>query len=154
MDTAIQAMDMQKISANAPDGKYYSKREVKKISIIIPAYNEEKSIRFLLDKIAEVKLINQIEKEIIIVNDFSTDLTDMVVKDYMSENTEISIVYITHPINKGKGAAIHTGIRLATGEYLLVQDADLEYDPQDYNTLLKPILNGFADVVYGSRFMG
>jgi glycosyltransferase involved in cell wall biosynthesis len=154
MDTAIHPMGTQKISANTPDRKHYSKREVKKISIIIPAYNEEKSIGFLLDRIAEVKLINQIEKEIIIVNDCSTDQTDMVVKDYMAENIETSLVYFNHLKNRGKGAAIHTGIKYATGDYLLIQDADLEYDPQEYNTLLKPIINGFADVVYGSRFMG
>jgi glycosyltransferase involved in cell wall biosynthesis len=130
---------------------------IKKLSIIIPAYNEEKTIALILDRINEVKLIRNIEKEVIIVNDCSSDNTENVIQNYISNSTNLSInyfKYIRHDVNQGKGAAIHTGIAQATGEYLLVQDADLEYDPGEYNTLLKPIVLGSADVVYGSRFMG
>ncbi|OQP65562.1 glycosyl transferase [Niastella vici] len=128
-----------------------------RLSIIIPAYNEEKTIALILDRINEVKLIRNIEKEVIIVNDCSTDKTEPVIQNYIANREDLSInyfKYIKHDINQGKGAAIHTGIAQATGEYLLVQDADLEYDPGEYNTLLKPIVLGSADVVYGSRFMG
>lgn len=125
-----------------------------KLSIIIPAYNEENTISIILDKVKQVTLIKGIEKEVIIVNDCSKDATADVVQTYMANNPELNIEYVFHEKNQGKGAAIHTGILHATGEYLLVQDADLEYDPEEYNTLLKPIVNGFADVVYGSRFMG
>jgi glycosyltransferase involved in cell wall biosynthesis len=130
---------------------------IKKLSIIIPAYNEENTIATILDRINEVKLISNIEKEVIIVNDCSKDRTENVIQEYFSNNTNLTITYlkyIRHEVNQGKGAAIHTGIAQATGEYLLVQDADLEYDPGEYNTLLKPIINAHADVVYGSRFMG
>jgi len=127
---------------------------IKKLSIIIPAYNEEATIQKILDKVKEVRLINDIEKEIIIVNDCSKDNTEKTVRDYISLNPSLNIQYFRHEVNKGKGAALHTGISKATGEYLIVQDADLEYDPQEYNILLKPVTDGFADVVYGSRFMG
>src|SRR5581483_5625379 len=130
---------------------------IKRLSIVIPAYNEEDTIATVLDKINEVILIGHIEKEVIIVNDCSTDRTEEVVQDYMATRSQFNIhyiKYIKHVVNQGKGAAIHTGIAQATGEFLLVQDADLEYDPGEYNTLLKPIINGHADVVYGSRFMG
>lgn len=127
---------------------------IKKLSIIIPAYNEEKTIELILDKIKEVNLMRNIEKELIVVNDCSKDSTEEVVREYMASNPALNIKYFKHDVNQGKGAAIHTGIAHATGEYLIVQDADLEYDPDEYNTLLKPIINGFADVVYGSRFMG
>ncbi len=130
------------------------KNIVTKLSIIIPAYNEAKTIHFILDKLKEVELVNNIRKEIIIVNDCSTDNTEEILLDYISSNKEISITYYKHEVNQGKGAALHTGISKATGEYLIIQDADLEYDPNEYNDLLKPVLLGFADVVYGSRFMG
>lgn len=129
-------------------------KDIKKLSIIIPAYNEEKTISHILDKIKSVRLIQDIEKEIIVVNDSSKDKTEKVLLEYMSENKDLLIKYFSHTTNSGKGAAIHTGITQATGEFLLIQDADLEYDPFEYNTLLKPIIHGFADVVYGSRFMG
>ena len=126
----------------------------KKLSIIIPAYNEEGTIKLILDKIHDVKLIDNIEKELIIVNDCSTDGTDKVVFDYINKHKELIIKHITHKKNRGKGAAIHTGIKEATGDYIIIQDADLEYNPQEYNDLLKPVIDGFADVVYGSRFIG
>lgn len=130
------------------------KKNISKLSIVIPAYNEEKTIHFILDKVKAVELINNISKEVIIVNDCSKDDTESAIKKYQSENPELNIQYYTHEVNKGKGAALHTGIQKATGEYLIIQDADLEYDPEEYNDLLKPVVNGFADVVYGSRFMG
>jgi glycosyltransferase involved in cell wall biosynthesis len=129
-------------------------REIGKLSIIIPAYNEEKTIGSILDKIKDVKLIKNIEKELIIVNDCSKDNTEQKVLHYIGNNPDVTIKYIRQSTNQGKGAAIHAGIMSATGEYLLIQDADMEYDPYEYNTLLKPIIHGFADVVYGSRFMG
>ncbi|MCC6599470.1 MAG: glycosyltransferase family 2 protein [Crocinitomicaceae bacterium] len=127
---------------------------MKKLSIVIPAYNEGKTIHRILNKVKEVELVNDISKEIIIVNDCSTDDTEYAIQRYIGDNPSMDIRYHRHEVNKGKGAALHTGISNATGEYLVIQDADLEYDPQEYNDLLNPILRGFADVVYGSRFMG
>jgi glycosyltransferase involved in cell wall biosynthesis len=128
--------------------------QIKKLSIVIPAYNEARTIHLILNRVAEVKLINNIEKEVIIVNDCSTDATEEVLLEYKKKNSELNIQYFKHEVNKGKGAAIHTGIAKATGEYLIIQDADLEYDPEEYNLLLEPVIRGFADVVYGSRFLG
>lgn len=127
---------------------------ISKLSIIIPAYNEGRTIHFILDKVKEVELIHSIQKEVIIVNDCSTDDTEASIQRYISKNPDLNIQYFKHEINKGKGAALHTGISKATGEYLVIQDADLEYDPNEFNDLLKPIVNGFADVVFGSRFRG
>jgi glycosyltransferase involved in cell wall biosynthesis len=128
--------------------------KINKLSIIIPAYNEGNTIHLILNKIKSVQLTGNIEKEIIIVNDFSKDHTEQAIADYKAANPDMNIQYFKHEVNKGKGAALHTGIAKATGEYLIIQDADLEYDPNEYNDLLKPIVDGFADVVYGSRFMG
>ncbi|MHC1704356.1 MAG: glycosyltransferase family 2 protein [Tenuifilaceae bacterium] len=128
--------------------------EIKRLSIIVPVYNEESTIHLILDKVKDVKLVNEIEKEVIIVNDCSTDNTEGSILSYIGKNTDFNIQYYKHSINKGKGAALHTGIKSAKGEYLIIQDADLEYDPNEYNDLLKPILSGNADVVYGSRFVG
>jgi glycosyltransferase involved in cell wall biosynthesis len=126
----------------------------KTLSIVIPAYNEGPTIHFILDKVKAVKLIGGMAKEIIIVNDCSKDDTEAAIERYRTANTDLNIQYYKHEVNQGKGAALHTGIRLAKGDFVIIQDADLEYDPEEYNILLKPILDGFADVVYGSRFMG
>lgn len=127
---------------------------ITKLSIIIPAYNEARTIHLILNKLKQVELVNNIQKEIIIVNDCSTDTTEEVLLNYISNNPDLPITYFKHEVNQGKGAALHTGISKATGEYLIIQDADLEYDPEEYNDLLKPVVTGFADVVYGSRFVG
>jgi glycosyltransferase involved in cell wall biosynthesis len=124
------------------------------LSIIIPAYNEGKTIHLILNKIKEVELINGIQKEIVIVNDCSNDNTEQAILNYIENNKELNIQYYKHEVNKGKGAAIRTGIQSAKGDFIIIQDADLEYDPREYNILLRPIIEGFADVVYGSRFMG
>lgn len=127
---------------------------LKKLSIVIPAFDEALTIHLILDKIKSVTLINDIEKEILIINDCSKDDTKAVIQNYISQNQELNIKYFEHKTNKGKGAALHTGIEKATGEYLVIQDADLEYDPNEFNDLLKPVIKGFSDVVYGSRFIG
>jgi glycosyltransferase involved in cell wall biosynthesis len=127
---------------------------INKISIIVPAYNEASTISKILDKLIHLSLINDIQKEIIVVNDCSKDNTEVLIQNFMVANPNAEIVYLKHDKNSGKGAAIHTGIKNATGEYLIIQDADLEYDPNEFNKLLKPVIDGHADVVYGSRFMG
>jgi glycosyltransferase involved in cell wall biosynthesis len=127
---------------------------IRKLSIVIPAYNEAATIDRILDKVKAVDLIDQIEKEVIIVNDCSSDDTEGAIRRYMAANPTLPIRYLRHEVNQGKGAALHTGIAHATGDYLIVQDADLEYDPREYNILLKPVVEGFADVVFGSRFLG
>jgi len=125
-----------------------------KLSIIIPAYNEAKTIHKILNKVLSVNLINNIEKQIIIVNDCSKDNSIDIINNYILEHNDIEILLYNQVVNQGKGAAIHKGIELASGDFIIIQDADLEYDPNEYNLLLKPILDDFADVVYGSRFMG
>lgn len=125
-----------------------------KLSIIVPAYNEGPTIHVILDKLKHLELVKGIQKEIIVVNDASTDNTADVILNYKNENPDLNISFFSHEVNQGKGAAIHSGIGSATGEFLIIQDADLEYDPTEFNLLLTPILSGNADVVYGSRFIG
>jgi len=127
---------------------------INKLSIIVPAYNEENTIQIVLEKLKHVTLINNIQKEIIVINDNSKDKTEEKILEYINSNKNLGIIYYKHEINKGKGAALHSGIEKATGDYLIVQDADLEYNPDEFNLLLKPVLDAKADVVYGSRFRG
>ena len=124
------------------------------LSILIPAYNEGRTIHLILDKVKAVQLIGGYTKEVIIVNDCSKDNTEEAILSYKQQHPDLEIAYFKHEVNKGKGAAIHTAIAKATGDVCIVQDADLEYDPEEFNILLKPIIDGFADVVFGSRFMG
>lgn len=124
------------------------------LSIAIPAYNEEKTIHLILNKIKDVNLVNGIRKEVVIVNDCSTDQTEQAILSYKAQNPDLDISYYKHEVNKGKGAALHTAIQKASGDFIIIQDADLEYDPEEYNILMKPVLNAGADVVFGSRFIG
>jgi glycosyltransferase involved in cell wall biosynthesis len=124
------------------------------LSIIIPVYNEARTIHQILDLLRTLELVNGIGKEIILVNDCSSDDSAAVIRAYAEQYPALGLRLLEHTVNQGKGAALHTGIREATGDYVIVQDADLEYDPEEYNMLFKPILRGFADVVFGSRFMG
>jgi len=123
---------------------------INKISILIPVYNEENTLKSLLKKVIDSDVC-KLEKEIIIIDDCSTD-SSLLVLNKLKKQYKEQLVINSHETNKGKGAALRTGLSLVSGEIVLIQDADLEYDPKDYPKLLKPILSGRADVVYGSRF--
>lgn len=125
-----------------------------KLSIIIPAFNEAKTIHTLLEQVLTARLPDEIDRELIVVDDCSQDATQACVREFMDQSGGADIRYIRHDVNQGKGGALHTGIRAATGDFLIVQDADLEYDPDEYCLLIQPLLEQKADVVFGSRFMG
>ncbi|MEM9300312.1 MAG: glycosyltransferase family 2 protein, partial [Bacteroidota bacterium] len=127
---------------------------IKTLSVIIPVYNEERTIRTILDKVSAVELIHGIRKELVVVNDASKDNSARIIKEYSIEHANADIKFFEQPKNMGKGAALHRGIKEASGEYLVIQDADLEYDPKEFNLLLQPVVDGVADVVFGSRFLG
>ena len=126
---------------------------IKLLSIVIPVYNEESTIISVLENIFRVD-IGPINKEVIIVDDHSTDNTIKIVEQFIKESHSDTIKFICHEVNSGKGSAIRTGIQHSNGDCLIIQDADLEYNPDEYKQMIDPINNGYADVVYGSRFMG
>jgi len=126
---------------------------MKKLSIIIPVYNEDQTIYDVLVKVNAVSLINGIDKEIIVVNDKSSDNSGKEIERYIAETQNPIVTYVEHEVNKGKGGALHTGIKHAKGDYTIIQDADLELDPNEYNIIVRPVLDGNADIVYGSRFL-
>lgn len=133
---------------------YLKNSAIEKLTIVIPAFNEVDTIQKVLDNVKETSLLSNIKKEVIVVNDCSTDDTLKALLDYRKNNQDLDLKVISNETNRGKGFSLRTGIEKATGEYIIIQDADLEYDPEEYNDLLKPVLKGYADVVYGSRFMG
>ena len=124
------------------------------LSIVVPVYNEEATLVRVLDTLFEVELIEGIQKEVVVVDDCSSDASLRILLDYIAAHPDRNILNRGHQVNQGKGAALRTGIQAATGDYIIIQDADLEYDPWEFNLLLQPVVEGYADVVYGSRFMG
>lgn len=124
------------------------------LSVLVPVFNEERMVKEALNQILEVELIDNTQMEIIVVDDGSSDKTVEKIEELLSEKPDSGIHLVKHGVNQGKGAALHTGIKEATGDYIVVQDADMEYDPNEFNILLKPIVADRADVVFGSRFMG
>lgn len=126
----------------------------KTLSIIVPAYNEENTILEILELLYKLELPKNLKKEIVIVDDCSKDNTLSLIKGFVQDHRDIDVQFFSFSKNQGKGAALHKGIQMATGDFIIIQDADLEYDPNEYSLLLRPILENRADVVYGSRFMG
>lgn len=126
---------------------------MQKLSIIIPVYNEQATIYDVLVKVNDVELSNGIQKEIIVVNDKSSDNSAKEIQRYLDDNPTVDVQFVNHEVNKGKGGALHTGIKSATGEYTIIQDADLELDPNEYNIIIAPVLEDAVDIVYGSRFL-
>ncbi|MDX2009970.1 MAG: glycosyltransferase family 2 protein [Myxococcaceae bacterium] len=124
------------------------------LSILIPVFNEARTVRKLLDRVSQVTFIGGVKTQLVVVNDCSTDGTDAEVRAFIAASPGLDVVYRQHAKNQGKGAALHTALDAFTGDFAVVQDADLEYDPNEINVLLKPVLDGHADVVYGSRFIG
>jgi glycosyltransferase involved in cell wall biosynthesis len=124
------------------------------LTIIIPAYNEEATVERILDRVRMAPLLPGVDREIIVIDDASIDRTADIVRNYSASYPSTTVRLFSHPKNRGKGAAIHTGIREAQGDWVIIQDADLEYDPNELSLLLEPMANGHADVVFGSRFMG
>jgi glycosyltransferase involved in cell wall biosynthesis len=127
---------------------------ITKLSIIIPCYNEERYVRRVLNRVKDVQLNYNLDKQIIVVNDGSADNTQNNIEKFIAENPTVSILNLVHEKNKGKGSSIKTALAHVTGQLVVVQDADLEYHPEDFNLLLQPIMEGSADVVVGSRFKG
>ncbi|MEM7104591.1 MAG: glycosyltransferase family 2 protein [Bacteroidota bacterium] len=124
------------------------------LSIIIPVFNEENTIIEVLDRIFSIQNLKNVEMEIIVINDGSTDATKSNLETYISRHTDRNISIKNFEKNYGKGASVASGINSAKGDIIIIQDADLEYDPLEYQKLIQPIINGKADVVYGSRFKG
>ncbi|MET0636179.1 MAG: glycosyltransferase family 2 protein [Chitinophagaceae bacterium] len=124
------------------------------LTIIIPCFNEQQFISGVLDKVLRSQLPGDIQKEVIVVDDYSSDGSVMAIESYLSDNPGAAVTLVKHSKNQGKGASIHSGIARSTGDMIIIQDADYEYDPAEYGKLLRPILDGHADVVYGSRFRG
>ncbi|KUG06092.1 glycosyl transferase [Solirubrum puertoriconensis] len=124
------------------------------LSVVIPLYNEARTIVRVLEAVQEAPLPTGIGREVVVVDDGSADGSADVVAAYAASNPALGVRLLRHAHNQGKGAALHTGIAAASGDYIVVQDADLEYDPTDYAKLLQPVLKANADVVYGSRFIG
>jgi glycosyltransferase involved in cell wall biosynthesis len=124
--------------------------KLRKLSVIIPVFNERNTVVEVLRRVRSIELPDGIEREIIVVDDGSEDGT----RDVLKQLGDSTVRVVMHDLNRGKGAAVRTGFGHATGEYVLIQDADLEYDPDDWPKLLNPVLRGKARVVYGSRFTG
>jgi len=125
---------------------------MEKLSIVIPVYNEQATLAECVRRVLTVEL--PLERELVLVDDASTDDSAKVIGELCQQHDQARIKVVTHPKNRGKGAALRSGFAEVSGDIVIIQDADLEYDPNDYHKLLKPILDGRADVVYGSRFVG